>query len=153
MAGENWTQYLGSGTMLEDPPSASPTIKPRWYERGERTSYTIVPTLWNMGFAYPYTRACSPWRPTGGPWPCALNRIGEWDFFNPKPGVEPPTWGVLPAPSNHQVEGPLAKYTCMKALSNNFHYPPTLQIWLPFYYISIDNLIHTVMSMTFFHFM
>jgi hypothetical protein len=38
----NWTQDLGSNTMLEDTSSVSPTIKPRWYRRGEGTSYTIV---------------------------------------------------------------------------------------------------------------
>jgi hypothetical protein len=37
----NWTQDIGSGTMLEDT-SVSPTIKIRWYGRGERAFYAIV---------------------------------------------------------------------------------------------------------------
>jgi hypothetical protein len=28
--------------VLEGPPSVNPTIKPRWYERGEGASYAIV---------------------------------------------------------------------------------------------------------------
>jgi hypothetical protein len=42
VAGGNWIQDLSSDTMLEDPPSASPTIKLRWYGRGEGVSYAIV---------------------------------------------------------------------------------------------------------------
>jgi hypothetical protein len=34
--------------MLEDPPSVSPIIKPRWYERGECVSYTIVQQLGHL---------------------------------------------------------------------------------------------------------
>jgi hypothetical protein len=37
----NWTQDIGSGTMLEDT-SVSPTIKIRWYGRGEGAFYAIV---------------------------------------------------------------------------------------------------------------
>jgi hypothetical protein len=42
VAMRNWTQDLSSDTMLDDTSSASPTIKPRWYGRGEGASYTIV---------------------------------------------------------------------------------------------------------------
>jgi hypothetical protein len=39
--------------------------------------------------------------------PCTLSEIDECDFFNLKPEVEPPTWGMSSVPSNHPVEGPL----------------------------------------------
>jgi hypothetical protein len=42
VVGVNWIQDLGFGTMLDDTFSTSPTIKSRWYGRGEGVSYTIV---------------------------------------------------------------------------------------------------------------
>jgi hypothetical protein len=42
VAGENWTQDLGSDKMLDDTSSTSPTIKSRWYRRGKGISYIIV---------------------------------------------------------------------------------------------------------------
>jgi hypothetical protein len=42
VAGENWTQNLSFDTMLDGTSSASPTIKPKWYGRGERAYYAIV---------------------------------------------------------------------------------------------------------------
>jgi hypothetical protein len=38
----NWSQYLSSDTMVEDPPFANPCIKTRWYGRGESFYYAIV---------------------------------------------------------------------------------------------------------------
>jgi hypothetical protein len=42
VAGNNWTQDLNSGSMLDGTSSTNPTIKLRWYGRGEGASYDIV---------------------------------------------------------------------------------------------------------------
>jgi hypothetical protein len=42
MTGANWTQDIGSDTMLDDTSSVNPTIKLRWYGMDEGDSYAIV---------------------------------------------------------------------------------------------------------------
>jgi hypothetical protein len=51
------------------------------------------------GLCPPIHKGPQPRQPTVGHLPCALSGIGEWDFFNPKPGVEPPTWVPLHPPT------------------------------------------------------
>jgi hypothetical protein len=41
------------------------------------------------GLCSPIHKCPQPRRPTAGPLLCALSEIGEWDFFNPKPGSNP----------------------------------------------------------------
>jgi hypothetical protein len=38
VTGGNWTQDFGSGTMLDDTYSTSPTIKLKWYGKSEYAS-------------------------------------------------------------------------------------------------------------------
>jgi hypothetical protein len=65
VAGGNWTQDLGSDTMLDNTSSVSPTIKPRWYSRGEGgflLCSNISPTACQPG----------PHRSTWGPLVCVM---------------------------------------------------------------------------------